>query len=77
MRVHQDAWALGHLLLVSQRADNSAEHEGGSEASNEKMANLADIEAIVLIQTVHVWALQPISRFGAIGGQHRLLQCPH
>ena len=49
------------VRLVGKGADDGAKHHGGSKASNEEPPNVSAIEAIVLVQGVHVRPLQPVS----------------
>ena len=46
---------------VGQGADDGAEHHGRPEAGDEQAPNVAAIEAVVLIQRVHIGALQPVA----------------
>lgn len=61
--------SLARSLLVGQRAYHGAKHHGGAKAGDEQFADVAHTEAVVLIQRVHVRALQPVAGCGARGGR--------
>ena len=50
----------GDVLLVCEGADDGAEEHGGAEAGDEEAADVALVEAVLLVEVVHVGALQPV-----------------
>lgn len=65
-RQHPQA-AASHSLPVSQGTDDCAKHHTGAEASNEQLADVTTLKAVVLVQGVDVGALQPVA--GCAGGK--------
>ncbi len=51
----------GSARLVSKGANDGAENHGGAKARNEKAADVAAVKAVVLVQRVHIGALQPVA----------------
>ena len=50
----------GDVLLVREGADDGAEEHGGAEAGDEEAADVTLVEAVLLVEVVHVGALQPV-----------------
>ena len=61
------AWRMQCARLVRQGPHDGAEDHGGAKASDEQAADVAPVEAIVLVQRIHVGALKPVA--GCMAGR--------
>lgn len=52
-----------NLLFVCKRTDDGSEDHAGTKTSNKEDFNLVGRHSIVLVQGIHIGALQPISRW--------------
>lgn len=50
------------VRFVGKGADDCAEDHGGAKASNEEAANVTPVKAVVLVQCIYIWPLQPVTR---------------